>query len=170
MTDDSLRVLTEALQEAVRLLDQIELPGDHFPFSIDLFKPGPQFEAWRANVLANREKRAALAGTLVEARSPEPPPNLSSQMIDGLTFKLKRGEPWTESERGELLDAYQSLMEAYHDVGSLSQGAPESELRAAAEALLDECESEMGNPFAYPPSDGAIERLGKALGRSMKCL
>lgn len=59
---------------------------------------------------------------LSAARGGAPAP-LSSAMIDGLLSKQRRGEAWTPSECGELLDAYQSLMEAYHAVDGLG-GAP----------------------------------------------
>lgn len=47
--------------EAVALLDRVELPGDDFPFCIDMFQPGPDFEDWRVAVLSNRRQRKELA-------------------------------------------------------------------------------------------------------------
>ena len=58
-------------REAVELLDLVELPtvgsfdgsiAGGPPWSIDLFRPGPEFESWAEKVRENRRQRAALRG------------------------------------------------------------------------------------------------------------
>lgn len=83
------------------------------------------------------------------------PAPLSSAMIDGLVFKQRRGEPWTPSECGELLDAYQSLMEAYHETAPFRSPEPRPEetavriterIAVAIEDWAKACEREPSRP------------------------
>ncbi len=99
--------------EAITLLDRIELDQDSFPFSIDLFIPGPEYDNWKRDVLLNRKKRTI--------------------MRDCPTHGTKSAnEPEMHHERGKMRSAAKASLETEVLERLISLGKPTSLLALVA--------------------------------------